>query len=284
MKKLLTVAIVLFGLVFSSAASNNHNEFDEIETGFNSSEKEIITICSNAEEIPVKIFDVDIAFAITEDKKEIENSIELCNNYMNSAHQIADASRILGCDDDSSIIKECKDIWQKCFDIRNQYEKLHDELFSVYDKQLKEYPDATYVWYFLKDNGINDYVAAGILGNMMCECGGFTLSLQPEIISYDKYYYGICQWNKTYYREVWYQNIEYQCEFLLKTMQNEIDMFGSCYSRNFRYEDFLNLQNERDAAKAFACTYERCNALTYSYRQDCAELALDYFGNTNSNS
>lgn len=281
MKKIVMILVFMTVFLFtcsSAVCDNNYpNNTNDLYIEFNELE-EIEVITYNTEEVVVKIFDdIDVSFTYTEDKYEIENNIELCNNYMNSAHQIADAARIFGCDDDSILIKECKDIWQKCFDIRSQYEKLYDELFDSYNKQLEEYPYATYVWYFLKDNGFNNYVAAGILGNMMCECGGFTLNLQPEIISYDNYYYGLCQWNKTYYREVWYQDIEFQCEFLLKTIQEEIDMFGICYSRNFKYKDFMNLQNEQDAAKAFACTYERCNSLTYRYRQDCAKTAFDYF-------
>ena len=43
-------------------------------------------------------------------------------------------------------------------------------------------------------------------------------------------------------------------------------------------ESFGELQNEKEAALAFAKVYERCAKWTYSYREDNATVALNYFG------
>ena len=45
----------------------------------------------------------------------------------------------------------------------------------IMKQKYNEYPVATEIWMFLKNCGYNDYVAAGILGNMMAEVGGNTL-------------------------------------------------------------------------------------------------------------
>ena len=138
-----------------------------------------------------------------------------------------------------------------------------------------EYPEAEFIWTYLHDIGFNDYVSAGIIGNMMVEAGGYTLSIQPEIET--KTYYGICQWAKKYYPDVIGVSLEEQCDYLRDTIQYEIDTFGSCYGKGFNYEAFLALENERDIALAFAKCYERCGSGSYTLRQDCAEDALKYF-------
>lgn len=138
-----------------------------------------------------------------------------------------------------------------------------------------EYPEAEFIWQYLHDIGFNDYVSAGIIGNMMVESGGHTLAIQPEVET--KIYYGICQWMKKYYPDVIGVSLEAQCDYLRDTIQYEIDTFGSCYSKGFKYADFIALENERDAALAFAKSYERCGSDGYILRQDCAETALEYF-------
>lgn len=138
-----------------------------------------------------------------------------------------------------------------------------------------EYPDATYIWDYLQELEYSDEVCAGILGNMMVECAGQCLDLQPTIET--KSYYGICQWSKKFYPDVIGCSLESQCDFLRDTIQNELDTFGYKYKKGFNYEDFLALEDERDVALAFAKCYERCGSGSYEARQDCAETALEYF-------
>lgn len=68
---------------------------------------------------------------------------------------------------------------------------------------FEKYPEASAVWRYLTvDLGLNNYVAAGIMGNMMNECGGNSLKLQPLITSNHSmvykgetyHFYGLCQW------------------------------------------------------------------------------------------
>ena len=67
----------------------------------------------------------------------------------------------------------------------------------------------------MKNLGWNDYVCAGIMGNLMAETGGQTLDLDPKAYSSNKNYYGICQWSKKYYAEVHKKDLEFQCDFLI---------------------------------------------------------------------
>lgn len=59
-----------------------------------------------------------------------------------------------------------------------------------------EYPVATEIWNFMKAQGWNDYVCAGIMGNIMAEVGGQSFNIRYD--AYGDGYYGICQWNRGY--------------------------------------------------------------------------------------
>ena len=136
-----------------------------------------------------------------------------------------------------------------------------------------KYPYAAYVWNFLKKAGYNDYVCAGILGNMMVECGGLTLALQPKIEN-ASHHYGICQWSNVFFPDIYHKPFEDQCEYLLNTIQNQFRIFGQ---NEFTYKQFLEIEDEQYAALVFAIYYERCSDVSYQKRKDCATIAYNEF-------
>lgn len=142
-----------------------------------------------------------------------------------------------------------------------------------------EYPIAIEIWNYLKNLGYNDYVCAGILGNIMAEVGGNTLYIQYWLYDSSNIYYGMCQWNVNYYNEVKGTDLYSQLDFLMKTIEYEIDTFGFKYQKGFKYEDFINLTNYEEAALAFAKSYERCASRHYRVRQANAKVAYEYFVN-----
>jgi hypothetical protein len=149
-----------------------------------------------------------------------------------------------------------------------------------WDSKMAEYPVATTVWLFLKKElGYSDYVCAGIMGNMMTECGGQTLKLNPNIYGYDNLtsYYGLCQWSKGGHGEVHGTDLNYQLEYLKKTIEYEFNSYGFKYEKHFKYESFLELQNAEQVALAFAKCYERCDSRWYDIRLINANKAYEYF-------
>lgn len=140
-----------------------------------------------------------------------------------------------------------------------------------------KYKHATTVWNYLKSEGYSDVVCAGIMGNFMTETGGHTLNIDPYDYSSNGRYYGIAQWSSKYYPDVHGKDLDYQLDFLSKTIKKEFDNYGRLYKRGFTYEDLLNLDSPRDAALAFAKVYERCGSGSYGKRQNGAEVAYDYF-------
>lgn len=149
---------------------------------------------------------------------------------------------------------------------------------ELWQKRKSEYPVASYIWLYMKELGWNDYVCAGIMGNIMAEVGGNTLDLDPYLYYYDSgTYYGICQWYVSYYPEISGSSLEYQCYFLESTIAEEINVFGYKYSNSMNYTRFLNLTDPSDAALCFAKCYERCASFSYGVRQSNAEKAYAYF-------
>lgn len=155
-------------------------------------------------------------------------------------------------------------------------EKKEALLHSPTQTQCQEdkYVAATYIWNYLHDQGFNDYVSAGILGNIMTEVGGNTLYIQWWL--YGPCYYGMCQWNNAY-TQVWGTDLKTQCDFLMSNIRYEIDTFGFVYQSGFKYNNFCQLQDARAAARCFAQSYERCGSGSYGIRESNALIAYNYF-------
>ena len=142
-----------------------------------------------------------------------------------------------------------------------------------------DYQVAEYIWKYLKGLGYNDYVAAGIMGNIMTESGGQSLKdIQWDVKDPRGNHYGICQWSLKYYPEINNASLDEQLEFLRKGIENEINTFGYKYRAGFSYGNFVKLTSVEEAALAFAKTYERCKGGSgYNRRIKNAYTAYNYF-------
>ena len=212
----------------------------------------------------------------TEDKEELTELIDDCDKRMDNSHEMADNARELGYQESCGIIQVAKKEWHIADWQKNYYTNVYKENgYNKFDKQSKEYPIATEIWCYLKDYGYNDYVTAGIMGNIMAEVGGQTLNILPCLGN--KGFYGMCQWSLKYYPEVKGLSLPEQCKVLTDSIKYQIDTYGFCYKKGFKYENFIEMTNEKDAALAFAKTYERCNSGSYYVRQKNATVAYNYF-------
>jgi cell division protein FtsB len=132
------------------------------------------------------------------------------------------------------------------------------------------YDQATKVWNHLRNLGLNEYVCAGILGNIMAEVGGQSLDISRWPQYSQKNYYGICQWSggrKQRLLNDFGTTLEDQIRFL------SVELFEVIPKGN----SFYNMQDEKEAALYFAKYYERCSSKYYSVRQTNATKALEYF-------
>ena len=132
------------------------------------------------------------------------------------------------------------------------------------------YDQATQVWNALKQLGLNDYVCAGIIGNIMAEVGGQTLDISRWPVYSQNTYYGICQWagsRKQRLLNDFGTTLEDQIRFL------SVELFEVIPKDN----SFYNMQDEQEAALYFAKYYERCGSGSYNVRKSNATKALEYF-------
>lgn len=229
-------------------------------------------------------------------KEELIAIINENQNIKQHAHTMAESARALGWEEEDKLIKELQDKWcdANTKEIKHQeilnniIKKEEEEARKIeeariatelaekqkWEKRQNEYPAATTIWKYMKALGWNDYVCAGILGNIMAEVGGQTLKI--NYTSSSNSYYGMCQWNRAY-SKIWGAGLTSQCDFLRDTIKYEIDTYGKAYKKGFNFDSFLNLTDCRAAALAFAKSYERCGSGSYKIRQSNAVTAYNYF-------
>jgi hypothetical protein len=155
-------------------------------------------------------------------------------------------------------------------ELSNQYDT--DKLKSIGPKIeyiLKDQTLQLYIWQYLTDEmNLSNECAAGIFGNMMVECGGYSFDLQPTIYSPGGYYYGICQWSTSnHHRSINGRCLNEQLQYLASTIRSEMDDYG--------YLSFEGATDPESAAYYFARFYERCSD-PYG-RGGCAREAYERF-------
>lgn len=202
----------------------------------------------------------------------IQDIISQEQDKLNAAHQMAENARKLDYSDEHDIIQIAKIEYSESEGKVNYYLEIRDKLQAKWAEKEKEYPEATYIWSYLKKQGYSNEVCAGILGNCMREVADNNLNLNPYAVSSSGFYYGICQWNKKVYSSVWNKDLAYQCDFLVRTIRYEMDTFTTA-----GYDRFLLSNSPQEAAKLFFQGYERGNASTLKQRQKNAVVAYDYF-------
>ena len=144
-----------------------------------------------------------------------------------------------------------------------------------------DYQVAEYIWKYLKGLGYNDYVAAGIMGNIMTESGGQSLKdIQWNVEDPKGNHYGICQWSAKYYPAVQGKDLDFQLDYLRDTVEYQFNTYGRLYQSGMKYEQFTQMEGDcGEAALAFAKVYERCNSKHYAVRVKNAAKAYEYFTN-----
>ena len=157
--------------------------------------------------------------------------------------------------------------------------QLEKEEAKKWELRMEEYPTATIVWKHLTEvMGCNNYVAAGIIGNMMAECGGQTLKLDWSARNATGHY-GLCQWSPGF-STVQGADLQGQLNFMIESFPAQIDRWGDiCYKKDFGYKEFMAMEDAEEAAYAFCVIYERPGPGTYSQRRANALKALEYFTN-----
>lgn len=242
--------------------------------------------------LSIKVFGINLLEKIQYLKTEEQNNTTTINNLnlkQSALHDLANLLRHTEPNQNEELLNMLGQEWMQAQNEKNILIERNNNIaqeVTVLEQQdienqkwvqkEQEYPAATYVWKYLKAQGYNDYICAGIMGNLMAEVGGQTLNLNWSASGNG--YYGMCQWNKAY-SQIWGANLEDQCNFLINTIKYEFDTFGFNYYKGFNYDAFLNMTDCKEAALAFAKCYERCGSGSYNVRKENAMKAYNYFTN-----
>ena len=281
-KRITALTLIVLITLFSSKISSTTDDAKALEEEVVAEAPIVELIAPEEEEFSVeKISSFHDANLMSYSLEELEYLINIEETNQEAAHSLAEAARLLGWPESSDSIISAKAEWWNAQLAIDLYDSRYQELYAAseerkWDVRKEEYPEATEIWLYMKSLGWNDYVCAGIMGNLMAEVGGNTLKIQYWLYDSDRNYFGMCQWSSGY-KEIWDANLTDQCIFLKDTIKYELDTFGYAYMKGFNFTAFLNLSDEREAAKAFAKCYERCASYTYEVRQDNAEKAYNYF-------
>ena len=162
----------------------------------------------------------------------------------------------------------------------------YQEQFEIWEEKHKweeraaEYPVATQVWLYMKNElGYSDTVCAGIMGNMMAECGGcWTSDLDWDVHSPSGF--GMIQWlggRKHQLFSIYGENpsIEDQLNF----MNDELYGINGVTKQvtNWQLEQIMEADTPEECAYAFACYFERCAEVHRAPRRGYARRAYKYF-------
>ena len=124
-----------------------------------------------------------------DDMDELLSLMEPYIERMESAQRMEAAALELGYSDNHYVIQLAQKEYQEALEACEPYQEVYEDLQARWELKEQEYPDATQIWSYLKNLGYNNYVCAGILGNIMAEAGGNTLYIQPLV---QGGFYGIC--------------------------------------------------------------------------------------------
>lgn len=243
-----------------------------------------ITLDEDKSHYPIEPLEIEIdlegnflTYVDTEDFTELTNLLNECNERKATASQMANAARNCGYAEDHPVIELAQREWAAANDLALIYqEKINENKWST---AWNEYPVATEVWIYLTETmGYSNYVAAGIMGNMMAECGGCGLNLDWTAINKSSKCYGLCQWHPLYHQEVQGANLQEQLDYAYKSFPEVLSRYAFQYSKGFTYQKFLALTDVHEVARAFCLIYERPGGYD-PRRGEFAARAYDYFVN-----
>lgn len=222
----------------------------------------------------------EMTYVESNDKAVLTAELETCKDY---------EFRLINLMNNKDLADERHLVEEELIDVRNLEAEYQEDISAIEVEEVRieamwsekagSYPVATQVWRYMKEElGWNDYVCAGVMGNMMAEVGGQTLNLDPYLYGHSgANYYGLCQWSSRYYPSIQGADVNAQLDFLASTVKKELDTYGYLFRNGLNYEAFCNLTDAEDAAMAFAKAYERCGSGSYGVRQTNSLKAYNYF-------
>ena len=162
----------------------------------------------------------------------------------------------------------------------------YQEQFEIFEEirewevRASEYPVATKVWLYMKNEfGWNDIVCAGIMGNMMAECGGcWTSDLDWSLNEPGGF--GMIQWLGSRRKQLFSiygktPSIENQLNFMKDELYGTNGVSKQVSEKQLN--KIMNAETPEECAFAFASYFERCSEKHRVPRRGYARTAYEYF-------
>ena len=270
----------IYAQVTRAAAEEDSDYREDSYTEITSSEESFIleesfTEPEEAPDLPVPITPLSYSYIVIDsiDINELEAELEYCEAQYSLAQAAVES--IVALNYDNELVPVLQEDCSNYSIYITQYKERIKELKELkYREQYAEYPAATFIWYYLKEQGWSDIVCAGIMGNIMQEVGGRTLNIN-YLHSND--YYGICCWKKEYHPAVNGLDLEGQCKYLVDTVVDSLNNSGYLYKDGYNFEAFLAAETIYESANAFMRVYERPGHLESPNRVENGVKAYEYF-------
>lgn len=278
---IIIIAILSF-LIICLASEYSNNTFEqsnEVSMELETSNIDISTATSIIEEESIiEILPIALSYVIYEGNIEpiLKTEKQFCISEIEVRQTIINQSKQFKYYDENNIY----------FQLLQQDIVTYTECLYYYEQQLQiiysaweTMPEPTnieetkaFIWAYLRSQGFNEYVCAGIMANIQAECG-----FQWNIYSPGYESYGICQWLLEYSNIANATLIE-QLNFLVQTMPKQFNNpnFNQSY-KNINYDTFIALQDEQEAAAAFMLIYERPANVNPIIRQQYATEIYNQF-------
>ncbi len=213
---------------------------------------------------------------------EANSLLDKATKRQETAQMVLDGLIELGYEPDHpAIVMAYAELENRTADVAYYQEKQAEwEEIHKWEVRASEYPVATQVWLYMKEEfGWSDTVCAGIMGNMMAECGGcWTSDLDWDVSSSSGY--GMIQWLGGRKQQLFkiYGNSP-SVEDQLNFMKDELYGTNGVTKQvtDSQLDKIMNADSPEDCAYAFACYFERCGEGHRWVRRDYARRAYDYF-------
>lgn len=269
----LIIGSTLTAVTFPVASVKNQTTISEdyIPSETTSQEEEVIILenleVERVEPTTYAEAEAALASAITRE--------ETCSNIYNGLISLGYADDhpavVMAKKDHSNAIADCAYYTEKRDALQEQHQ---------WEIRTEEFPVATQVWLYMKNEfGWSDTVCAGILGNMMAECGGcWSSDLNWSVNSSSGY--GMIQWLGSR------RNLLFSIYGPNPTIEDQLNyMRDELYGTNGvrkqvtdeQLNKIMNAESPEECAFAFATYFERCSVEHRSIRRGYARTAYEYF-------
>lgn len=213
---------------------------------------------------------------------EANSLLDEAKKCQETAQIVLDGLTELGYESDHpAIVMAYAELENRTADVVYYQEKqIEWEEIHKWEERAAEYPATTEAWLYMKNEfGWSDIICAGIIGNLMAECGGcWTQDLDWKINT--SHGMGMVQWiggRRTQLINLYGENpsITQQLDFV------RAELYGldgvTKQVTDSQLDKIMNAETPEDCAYYLACYYERCAEQHRYPRKGYARTAYEYF-------